>query len=92
MCDFLPCKLCFHLLKEEFIINLLHVHGILIKLNTIPLIDGYLVKEIPFKNPVVAISTHINISDIDSILKYTTPILKVEGSSGINSLIVEVQM
>ena len=72
------------------ILKLLYItktdNGILIKLNTIPLIDGYLVKEIPFKNPVVAIYTHINISDIDSILKYTTPILKVEGSSGINSL------
>ena len=56
------------------------------KLNIIPFIEGYLVNEIPFKNPVVAISTHINISEIDNILKYTTPIFKVSGSSVINSL------
>ena len=38
------------------------------KLNIIPLIEGYLVNEIPFKNPVVAISTHIRISEIERIL------------------------
>lgn len=47
------------------------------KLNIIPFIEGYLVNEIPFKNPVVAISTHMNISEIDNILKYTTPIFNV---------------
>ena len=56
------------------------------KLNIIPLIEGYFVNEIPFKNPVVAISTHMNISEVDNILKYTTPIFNVLGSSGINSL------
>ena len=68
-----------HIISEDIItqihsiLKLLYItindNGILMKLNIIPFIKGYLVNEIPFKNPVVAISTHIRISEIERILK-----------------------